>query len=74
MVSRGVVFVVSERQVYQKSYAVAMSSIVCTLVSCLVRDPRPYSRRGAKGATLRWLCSKDADKIYLVRSANASRF
>lgn len=69
---RGNVYVVSEQHVFSKAYPVAMTSIVCTLASCVVRDPRPRDKRGARN--LRWLDERDAGKVFLIRTANASRF
>jgi len=70
----GLVFVVSDKQVYDQGRprAIAMSAIVSTLVSCVIRDPCPQHRRG--GNFLRWMDAKEAGKILLIRSANASRF
>lgn len=57
---------------HQESYAIAMSSIVCTLVSCVVKDPRAEEKRGPRNTD--WFDRADAGKVFLVRSANTSRF
>lgn len=41
MIQNNLVFVVNEDQVYDSSYAIAMSSIVCTQVSCVVETHVP---------------------------------
>jgi hypothetical protein len=71
-IQKGFVYVIKEDQIHQESYAIAMSSIVCTLVSCVVKDPRAEEKRGPRNTD--WFDWADAGKVFLVRSANTSRF
>ena len=72
MVMEDLVYVVKEDQVYSSTYATALSSIVCTLVSCAVEDPRAEDKRGPRH--IPWYDRADAGKVFLVRAANSSRF
>ena len=68
----GPLYIIRDSSVHQEDYPVAMTSIVCTMVSCRVRDTRPLSKRGARNTA--WMDAADAGKVYLVRAADVSRF
>lgn len=72
MVMEDLVHVVKQDQVYSSTYAIALSSIVRTLVSCAVEDPRAQDKRGPRHIS--WYDRADAGKVCLVRAANTSRF
>jgi hypothetical protein len=71
-VQKNLVFVVNENQVYSSSYAIALTSIVCHLVSCVAKDSRAEDKRGPRHTP--WYDEADQGKVFLVRSSNTSRF
>lgn len=72
MEQRDLVYVISKNQVCRRSYAIAMSSIVCTPVTCDVKDSRAQDKRSSRHTA--WFDQDDDGKVFLVRSANTSRF
>ena len=69
---QGVLYVIRERRVLKKAYPVSLSSVVSTLVSCSVKDPRPLGKRSSRHTA--WLDAADAGKVFFLRAANVSRF
>jgi hypothetical protein len=72
MEQRDVVYVISKNQVCKRSYEIAMNSIVYTLVICEVNGSRTQNKRSSRHTV--WFVQDDGGKLYLVRSANTSRF
>jgi hypothetical protein len=69
----GQVYKVKEGKFYSDQEMVfTFTSIVCTLVSCGVEDTRAKDKRGPRCTP--WFDKKDAGSVYLIRSANTSRF